>query len=394
MSQLNFFEKEKQQNKPYVPLAERMRPEKIEDFVGQKHLLEKGKILDRLLRTKKLQSLILWGPPGSGKTTLAKIITKYTETHMISLSAVAAGTKDIRHAVKVANSVSVNDNKPTWLFMDEIHRLNKAQQDVLLPYVEDGTILLLGATTENPSFEVIRPLLSRSQVLVLEPLKEEDLKLIIKRAIEDETKGLGKYNTALTEDAKEFLIAISGGDGRIILNTLETSVLTTEENEDSLRYIDLEIIKDITQRKALHYDKSGEEHYNVISALHKSIRGSDPDAALYWLARMLECGEDPLYITRRLIRAASEDIGLADPFALMEAIHVFKTYEILGSPEGELAIAQLVVYLSIAQEKQQCLYCFQKSQEGCKKLWFSACPFPHQKCSYRSYEKTGLWKRL
>ena len=258
--------------------------------------------------------------------------------------------------------------------MDEIHRLNKAQQDVLLPYVEDGTILLLGATTENPSFEIIRPLLSRSQVLVLEPLKEKELKLIIKRALNDKERGLGNYPALLTDEAKNYIIKSSGGDGRIILNTLETAVLTTPAGNNGLRSITIEVVEEAIQKKAAHYDKSGEEHYNLISALHKSIRGSDPDASLYWLARMLEGGEDPLYIGRRLIRMASEDIGLADPFALMEANHAFRAYQCLGSPEGELALAQLTVYLALAQKSNAVYTAFKKARKIAKETGYYEVP--------------------
>lgn len=364
MEQMKLF-----QNRPgdepgsLAPLAERMRPRSLDEFVGQEHLLGAGKILDRLIRNRQFQSLILWGAPGCGKTTLARIVASQTDTHMIALSAVMAGTKEIRSAVSEAMEVWSRQRKRTWLFMDEIHRLNKAQQDTLLPHVENGTLLLLGATTENPSFEVIRPLLSRAQVLVLEPLSESEMKRILDRALQDVERGLGNHPARLSESAEAYLFAASGGDARIALNALQVAVLTTSPDESGVRDVGLEEIREALQRKAVHYDKGGEEHYNLISALHKSIRGSDPDAGLYWLARMLEAGEDPLYIARRLVRFASEDVGLADPMALVEAIGCLRSYEFLGSPEGELALAQAVVYLALAPKSNAVYTAFQKARK-------------------------------
>ncbi|GLI33354.1 replication-associated recombination protein A [Desulforhabdus amnigena] len=369
VQQLNLFEQRSQEKlKEHAPLAERMRPVAIDEFVGQTHLLGEGKILHRLLRSGKLQSLILWGPPGCGKTTLAGIIAKQTQTHLISLSAVTAGTREIRAAVEEALAVWVREKKHTLLFMDEIHRLNKAQQDTLLPHVENGTLFLLGATTENPSFEIIRPLLSRAQVLVLEPLKEKDLKSLIQRSLQDTVKGLGKFSATLTKEAEDYLLAASGGDARIVLNALETAVSTTAPTEaNSGRVIDLQTMQESLLRKAIHYDKGGEEHFNLISALHKSIRGSDPDAGLYWLARMLDAGEDPIYIARRLVRMASEDIGLADPMALVEAVAALQSYQLLGTPEGELALAQVVVYLALSPKSNTIYEAFGKAMEMARK---------------------------
>ncbi|MGV8075211.1 MAG: replication-associated recombination protein A [Syntrophobacteraceae bacterium] len=372
----------------HAPLAERMRPVTIEEFVGQAHLLGEGKILDRLLRNRRFQSLIFWGPPGSGKTTLAKIIVGHSQAHLIYLSAVMAGTREIRAAVEEAKEVWVREKRRTWLFMDEVHRLNKAQQDTLLPHVENGTLLLLGATTENPSFEVIRPLLSRAQVLVLEPLGEEDLKVIIQRALKDEERGLGKYPARLTDEARDYLLAATGGDARVLLNSLEVAVLTTPQNEDGIRTVDLNAMREALHRHAVHYDKGGEEHFNLISALHKSVRGSDPDAALYWLARMLEAGEEPLYIARRLVRTASEDIGLADPLALIEATAAFQTFQLLGSPEGELALAQATVYLCLAPKSNSVYTAFGKARELAKKT--GAMPVP----LHIRNAPTGLMKGL
>lgn len=369
VQQLNLFgSRSREKLHDFAPLAERLRPTCIEDFVGQRHLLAEGRILHRLLQTRKLQSLIFWGPPGCGKTTLAAIIAQHTGTHLVSLSAVMAGTREIRGAVDEALSVWGREKKRTWLFMDEIHRLNKAQQDTLLPHVENGTLLLLGATTENPSFEIIRPLLSRAQVLVLEPLTEEDLRTLIARALTDREKGLGSYPAKLSQEAEDYLLAASGGDARIVLNALETAVLTTPPTgEGSLRVIDLQTMQESLQRKSVHYDKGGEEHFNLISALHKSVRGSDPDASLYWLARMLSAGEDPLYIARRLVRMASEDIGLAEPDALVEAMAGMQAYQLLGSPEGELALAQVTVYLALAPKSNSLYTAFKKAKEYSEK---------------------------
>ncbi|MCE5335991.1 MAG: replication-associated recombination protein A [Desulfobacteraceae bacterium] len=365
MDQLNIFDKRSgDEPQGQAPLAERMRPLTLEDFIGQDHLLGPGKILDRILRNHRFHSLILWGPPGCGKTTLARLIATHTDSHLIHLSAVMAGAKEIRAAVQEAREVLAKRKVRTWLFMDEIHRLNKAQQDTLLPHVENGTILLLGATTENPSFEIIRPLLSRAQVAVLEPLGEEHLRRIIQRGLSEEENGLGKFPAHLSEEAEEYLLAASGGDARIILNALEIAVLTTPPDAQGVRRIDLEAAKEALLRKSVHYDKAGEEHYNIISALHKAIRGSDPDAALYWLSRMLNAGEDPLFLARRLIRVASEDVGLADPFALSQTVEAFRAYHFLGSPEGELALAQAVVYLCLAPKSNSVYTAFSKARKS------------------------------
>ncbi len=390
MDQLNIFKKQHstEEERGYAPLADRMRPRSLDEFIGQKHLLGPGEILDRIIRYHRFHSLILWGPPGCGKTTLARIIADQTESLLIYLSAVMAGAPQIRAAVQEARESLARKKGRTWLFVDEIHRLNKAQQDTLLPHVENGTILLLGATTENPSFEVIRPLLSRTQVIVLEPLAESDLREIIGRALSDEERGLGKFPSRLSADAEDYLLAASGGDARVMLNALEIAVLTTSPDAGDVRTVDMETAKQALLRKSVHYDKAGEEHYNLISALHKSVRGSDPDAALYWLARMLDAGEDPLYLARRIIRMASEDIGLADPSALVQTIEAFRAYHFLGSPEGELALAQAVVYLCLAPKSNSLYTAFGKARALARETGDALVPF------HLRNAPTGLMKKL
>jgi len=345
------------------PLAERMRPNSIEEFVGQEHLLAPGKILWRFFQRKDFPSLILWGPAGSGKTTLARLIVKHCDGHFISFSAVTAGVHDIRRAADEAEAIWKTKAKRSWLFIDEIHRLNKAQQDVLLPYIESGLLRLIGATTENPSFEINSPLLSRVHVLLLKPLSATDLTIIMDRALNDKERGLGAYPAKITENARNMLIQWAGGDARRLLNVLESVVMTTPPDlEKGFRIIDEQAVREAMQRPAIRYDRAGDQHYDLISALHKSIRGSDPDAALYWLSRMLEAGEDPLYIMRRVIQAAYEDVGLADPFALVEAVSAFHAYQIMGSPEGDLAIAHAVVYLSMAPKSNSVYKAFGKAR--------------------------------
>jgi putative ATPase len=340
-----------------------MRPANFDEFVGQEHILGAGHVLRKSIEADQLPSIIFWGPPGSGKTTLANIIASVTKSHFSPISAVASGVADLRRIVDEAKERRALNQQRTILFIDEIHRFNKAQQDAILPYVENGTITLIGATTENPSFEVISPLLSRCRVFTLNALTEEQVKLIVQRAIDDEERGLGKMKVELDDEALKFLLVMSNGDARIALNALELAASTTAPSEDGKRHIKLSAIEDAIQHRALLYDRAGEEHYNIISALHKSLRGSDPDAALYWLGRMVEAGEDPLYIARRLIRFASEDIGMADPQALVVATSAQQAVHFVGMPEGNLALAQAVVYLATAPKSNSLYTAYSKVQE-------------------------------
>jgi len=337
------------------PLADRMRPRNLDEYVGQGHLLGVESLLRRAVAEDRLFSVIFWGPPGSGKTTLARILAGETKSHFIGFSAVLSGVKEIRAVVDEAAELWRLNRRRTILFVDEIHRFNKSQQDAFLPHVESGLITLIGATTENPSFEVIAPLLSRMRVLTLKPFTEEDLARIVRNALLDRERGVGALGLDIEPEALTHIVWSADGDARAALNSLEAAVSLADKAGESGRRVTRAFVEEAIQKKALQYDKSGEEHYNIISALHKSLRGSDPDAALYWLGRMLMAGEDPLYIARRLIRFASEDVGNADPRALTVAIDAMQAYHFLGSPEGELALAQATVYLATAS-KSNALY--------------------------------------
>ncbi|MEN3190205.1 MAG: replication-associated recombination protein A [Atribacterota bacterium] len=365
MSLFDNYEKNKMNNN--APLADRIRPERLEDFLGQEKIIGPGKPLRRAIEKDELQSIILWGPPGSGKTTLARIIAKMTKTHFVPFSAAISGIPTLRKIIKEAQDRRKYRHQRTILFVDEIHRFNKAQQDAFLPYVEDGTIILIGATTENPSFEVISPLLSRSTVYILEPLSKEDLKKILEKALVDKERGLGKYKVKLEPEVLDFIIELAYGDARIALNILEFAVITTKPDNQNIRNINLKTIEEVVQKRCLRYDKTGEEHYNIISALHKSMRDSDPDAAIYWVARMLEAGENPLYVARRLVRFASEDIGNADPQALQVAVAAMQAVHFLGMPEANLALAQAATYLAYAPKSNALYKGYQLAQEDIKK---------------------------
>ena len=336
----------KQEQRASTPLAERMRPSSLDEFIGQQHLLGPGKLLREVVGGGKLHSLILWGPPGSGKTTLAQILASSCGAYCVHFSAVSSGVKELKKIIEEAERLH-RLGKPTVLFIDEIHHFNKSQQDTFLPHVEHGTLILIGATTENPSFEVIPPLLSRCQVLVLHPLSTEEIGEIIDRALHDPKRGLSSWGMELAPEGRDFLVQQSQGDARIALNALETAA-SLARREKNKKQIDLPHLQEALQKKALLYDKSGEEHYNVISAFIKSLRGSDPDAALYWLMRMIEAGEDPLFIVRRMIIFAAEDIGNADPQALQVAVAAKDAVHFVGLPEGRIPLAQATTYLATA----------------------------------------------
>lgn len=345
---------------PDTPLAERMRPKSIDQVLGQEHLLGPGRMLRRALESGRVFPLIFWGPPGSGKTTLARLIAQYTKNPYCSFSAVTSGVKELRRVIDQAEKTRKLYGKPTILFVDEIHRFNKAQQDAFLPHVESGLIILIGATTQNPSFEVIPPLLSRSRVLLIRPLEKGHLKEILHRALKDKVEGLGGFKLEVTQEALDHIIAFSSGDGRVALNNLEIAAHYVDADGDSDKVLGLQSVEEALDRKSLPHDKDGEEHYNIISAFHKSLRGGDAQASLYWLYRMLMAGEDPLFIARRMIRCASEDIGLADPNALQIAVAAFEAWEKVGPPEAELALAEAAVYLATAP-KSNALYLAERS---------------------------------
>lgn len=349
----------------FAPLATRMRPRQLSEFVGQAHLLSNGKPLRKAIDAGILHSMILWGPPGSGKTTLAQIIANQTNARFIRLSAIFSGVKDIREAVLTAKQAREQQNQATILFIDEVHRFNKSQQDVFLPYIEDGTFILIGATTENPSFELNSALLSRARVYVLQALTEQDLLSILQTALDDKERGLGKLNIKISSELKLILVRAADGDARQVLNLLEIiSDLAKEQGGELV--VTKELIAEVIQANLRRFDKQGEVFYDQISALHKSVRGSSPDAALYWLCRMLDGGCDPLYIARRVMRMASEDIGLADPRALTMSKEACEVYERLGSPEGELAIAQAVVFLACAPKSNAVYLAFGEAMEDVK----------------------------
>jgi len=352
-----FSQGEKEIRRESEPLAFRMRPRTLEEFVGQEHLIGPGKVLRRMIESGKPFSFILWGPPGSGKTTLAQILASALGAHFVYGSAVLWGVKEVREVIRDAQQ-RLKRGQRTLLFLDEIHRFNRAQQDALLPWVEDGTIVLIGATTQNPSFGIIPPLSSRLRVFTLRALSEEEILLILKRALSDPERGLGNLRVRVPDDVLKLIAQLSQGDARAALNALELSVILSGEEGT----VTPELVMEAAQRRIL-YDREGEEHYNLISAYQKSIRGSDPDAALYWLARMLEGGEDPLYIARRMVVTAAEDIGLADPMALVVAVAALQAFQILGQPEGELALAEATVYLATAPKSNSAMRALEAARE-------------------------------
>jgi putative ATPase len=379
------------------PLADRMRPRNLTEFIGQQHVVGEGSLIRKAIEQDRIFSMILWGPPGCGKTTLARIIAGDTDSHFVHFSAVLSGVKEIRAVIDIARDQQRMYRKRTILFVDEIHRFNKAQQDAFLHHVESGLITLIGATTENPSFEVIAPLLSRCRVITLEMLTAEDLTTIIDKALADNERGLGQLPLELAPDAITYLIRAADGDARAALNNLEvvSSLIAAEKDaaaEDGIFKISLQDLEQALQKKALVYDKAGEGHYNLISALHKSLRGSDPDAALYWLARMLTAGEDPFYIARRMVRFASEDIGNADPNALTVAMRAMEAFKFLGHPEGELALAQAAIYLATAPKSNSIYAAYGKVTNVIKESGALPVPFHIRNAPTRLMKEMGYGK--
>jgi putative ATPase len=369
------------------PLAERMRPRSLDEFIGQEKLLAPGKPLRRQIESDHLGSMLFWGPPGCGKTTLARLIARLTKSDFTSFSAVLSGIKEIKEVMASAE-VKSKSGRRTIVFVDEVHRFNKAQQDAFLPYVEAGHVIFIGATTENPSFEVISPLLSRTKVYVLEAHAAPQLVELLKRAIADRERGLGEQKIEASEQVLFRIASFANGDARAAYNTLELCVRSAKPGADLNIVITGELLEDVLQRKLLRYDKSGEEHFNLISALHKSVRNSDPDAALYWLTRMLESGEDPLYLARRMVRMASEDIGLAEPGALAVTLAAKEAFDFLGAPEGHLALAQAAIYLSLAPKSNALYTAYGAVEEDVQKTEADPVPLHLRNAS------TGLMKNI
>ena len=382
------YVKEKNMEKE-APLASRMRPERLDEVVGQEHIIGKGKLLYRAILADKLSSLIFYGPPGTGKTTLAHVIANTTSAEFVQLNATASGKKDMEEAVRAAQSRRGMYGKKTILFIDEIHRFNRGQQDYLLPYVEDGTVILIGATTENPYFEVNSALISRSVVFELKPLSKENIRELLNRAVTDPVKGMGSYHAVLEPEACDFLADIAGGDAREALNAVELGILTTEPSpEDGRIHIDLETASQCIQKRVVRYDKSGDQHYDTISAFIKSMRGSDPDAAVYYLAKMLYAGEDVKFIARRIMICASEDVGNADPMAMVVASSAAQEVERVGMPESQLILAQAAIYVAGAPKSNACTEAIYEAMESVRKKQTTV-PVHLQDAHYKSHEQLG-----
>ena len=370
------------------PLASRLRPTSLEEVVGQQHIIGKDKLLYRAIKADKLSSIIFYGPPGTGKTTLAKVIANTTSAEFCQINATVAGKKDMEDVVQKAKNNMGMYGKKTILFVDEIHRFNKLQQDALLPYVEDGTIILIGATTENPYFEVNGALISRSSVFELKPLEKEDIKTLLRRAVYDVEKGMGSYRAVIEEDALEFLADISGGDARNALNAIELGILTTVRSADGMIHITLDVAEECIQKRVVRYDKTGDNHYDTISAFIKSIRGSDPDAAVYYLAKMLYAGEDIKFIARRLMISASEDVGNADPYALTVAVSASQAVERIGMPEAQIILAQATTYLASAPKSNASYMSIAAAMENVRSVKTTV-PVHLQDAHYKGAAKLG-----
>ena len=371
------------------PLASRMRPETLEEVVGQQHIIGKDRLLYRAIKADKISSIIFYGPPGTGKTTLAKVIANTTSADFCQINATVAGKKDMEDVVAKAKDNIGMYGRKTILFVDEIHRFNKGQQDYLLPFVEDGTIILIGATTENPYFEVNQALISRSAVFELRPLEKDDILKLIKRAISDDKKGMGAYGALIDDDASEFLADCANGDARNALNAVELAVLTTSPSEDGHIHITIDVASDCIQKRVLKYDKTGDNHYDTISAFIKSMRGSDPDAAVYYLARMLYAGEDVAFIARRIMICASEDVGNADPNALQVAVAAAQAVERIGMPEARIILSQAALYIATAPKSNSCIKAIDKAMDVVKNSKTAPVPVHLQDAHYKGAAKLG-----
>ena len=387
---MDLFEYMREQKKETEsPLASRLRPATLDEMVGQQHIIGKDKLLYRAIKADKLSSIILYGPPGTGKTTLAKVIANSTSAEFLQMNATSAGKKDMEDVISKAKNNMGMFGKKTILFIDEIHRFNKGQQDYLLPFVEDGTIILIGATTENPYFEVNGALLSRSIIFELKSLEKEDIKTLILRAVNDEKKGMGAYHAVIDEDALDFLADISNGDARAALTAVELGILTTERSEDGFIHITLSVASECIQKRVVKYDKSGDNHYDTVSAFIKSMRGSDPDAAVYYLARMLYAGEDIKFIARRIMICASEDVSNADPMALVVATSAAQAVERIGMPEAQIILAQAVTYVASAPKSNSAVNAISEAMETVKNTMTAPVPSHLQDAHYKSSSKLG-----
>ena len=390
---MDLFEYMRQQNmKDESPLASRMRPTTLDEVVGQQHIVGKDKLLYRAIKADKLSSIIFYGPPGTGKTTLAKVIANTTSAEFMQINATSAGKKDMEEVVAAAKNNQGMYGKKTILFIDEIHRFNKGQQDYLLPFVEDGTIILIGATTENPYFEVNPALLSRSVIFELKKLSTEDIRTLLLRAVNDTEKGMGSYHAQMDDDALEFLADMANGDARAALTAIELGILTTDRSEDGIIHITLDVASECTQKRVINYDKTGDNHYDTISAFIKSMRGSDPDAAVYYLARMLYAGEDVKFIARRIMILASEDIGNADPQALQVAVAAAQAVERLGMPEARIVLAQAVTYMASAPKSNSAINAIDKAMRVVQETKTPPVPVHLQDAHYKSAGKLGHGK--
>ena len=387
---MDLFDYMREKNKEQEsPLASRLRPAKLEEVVGQEHIIGEGKLLYRAIKADKLSSIIFYGPPGTGKTTLAKVIANTTSAEFMQINATSAGKKDMEDVIAKAKNNAGMYGKKTILFVDEIHRFNKGQQDYLLPFVEDGTIILIGATTENPYFEVNGALISRSIVFELKTLSTDNIKTLILRAVNDVEKGMGSYKAQIDNDALEFLADISGGDARLALNAIELGILTTDRSEDGIIHITLEVASECIQKRVVRYDKTGDNHYDTVSAFIKSMRGSDPDAAVYYLAKMLYAGEDVRFIARRIMICAAEDVSNADPQALVVAVSAAQAVERVGMPESQIILSQAVTYVASAPKSNSAVEAISKAMEVVKNKKVNGVPAHLQDAHYKSSEKLG-----